>query len=94
MSFDKHIIQLSLDHSPELNIERRRIESRSGQVVSKGKSETLRIYNMHGNGPGLAVSRSIGDSNAKVIGVISEPYINQIQNPNCEFFLIVASDGI
>ena len=44
--------------------------------------------------PGLPMSRSIGDSIAHNIGVISEPEIFKFNYKGNEKFIIVASDGI
>ena len=44
--------------------------------------------------PGLAMTRSFGDSIAHSVGVISEPEIKKYEITGNERFIIIASDGI
>ena len=45
-------------------------------------------------GPGLAMSRSIGDSIAGKIGVIPDPVITEHRITKEDKFIIIASDGL
>ncbi len=69
--------QLSIDHKPNLDSEKERIESRGGQVdkYRKGLKRTgpYRVWVKGEGHPGLAMSRSIGDFVAGSVGVTSTP---------------------
>lgn len=46
-------------------------------------------------GPGIAMTRTLGDLQAKRIGLISEPEIQHIElNPKQDKFIVIGSDGI
>jgi len=46
-------------------------------------------------GPGIAMTRTLGDLQAKKIGLISEPEIESIElNPVTDKFIVIGSDGI
>ncbi len=76
----KYAIELTNDHIPENREERYRIFEHGGIVqrividgIDKGP---LRIWEgIIENGPGLQITRSLGDIKAKKLGVISEPEI-------------------
>ena len=53
-----------------------------------------RIWLKNSEIPGLAMSRSIGDTIAHNVGVISEPEIKKINFIGTEKFIVIASDGI
>jgi serine/threonine protein phosphatase PrpC len=93
------IIPLSIDFKPELPDEKSRILTYGG-VVEQAKNnfgQKIGPYRVYASGkdfPGLAMSRSIGDSIAKKIGVISEPGITEyFIGKNTKFF-ILCSDGV
>ncbi|KAL7463338.1 hypothetical protein ACHAXS_003722 [Conticribra weissflogii] len=102
---------------PHLVDERQRIEKAGGQVyippsllISDESKETSRVYIPSANGMqlALAMSRSIGDFDGKVVGLVSEPVVSiwdvqQYQRENqfsqslsqdSEWFVVIASDGI
>ncbi|CAD8101873.1 unnamed protein product [Paramecium sonneborni] len=93
------IIELSNDHKPDLPGEKKRI------LVSKGRVQPFvaengqnigpaRVWLMHEQFPGLAMSRSFGDYVASTVGVISDPeLIYHKMNSKCGF-LVIASDGV
>lgn len=61
-------------------------------VINKGPP---RVWHKNLDIPGLAMSRSMGDSWGAQVGVISIPDIKIISiNPNEDWFLIVGSDGV
>eukprot|EP01038_Epipyxis_sp_PR26KG_P004939 gene4939-6912_t len=64
--------QLSKDHRPDLPLERSRIEASKGRVVVSPNGPP-RIYLPDCDMPGLAMSRSIGDTRVHEIGVSSVP---------------------
>lgn len=92
---------LSRDHKPDLPEEQKRIERRGG-VVSKAGPRGLPPSRVWVNGRvGLAMSRSIGDGEAKGHGVIPDPEVSKRtisiasdDNSEGDAFIIVASDGI
>ncbi len=49
---------------------------------------------MDEDAPGLAMSRSIGDTLVKDIGVIAEPEITSYSLTAMDKFLIIATDGV
>jgi len=70
--------QLTIDHKPSVLEEKVRIIGCGGvvsqAVISNGKRfGPKRVWMRDRTGPGLAMSRSIGDTAAKRIGVISDP---------------------
>ncbi len=74
---------LSHDHKPDDPEEQARIEKAGGTVYTYGVPRVQ----------GLAVSRSLGDTDGKEI--IAQPYIaHEIQLPDGNSRLIIASDGI
>ena len=96
---DTKIYPLSFDCKPENPYERQRIYENGGTVEQ--------IYNEDGKGvgpfrvwikgqdyPGLAMSRSIGDMEAKTIGVIPNPQIIEYEINQRSKYMIICSDGI
>ena len=93
-------LDLSNDHKPDLPVERKRIEA-AGGVVSAPGPRGLPPSRVWVNGRvGLAMSRSIGDGEAKGFGVVPDPEIKEYTlkpshaNGDGDKFVIVASDGI
>lgn len=94
-------VDLSYDHKPDLPLERERIE-RCGGVVSAAGPRGLPPSRVWVNGRvGLAMSRSLGDGEAKTHGVVPDPEVCifdlQPYKQGDKFgdkFVIVASDGI
>ena len=93
-------INLSRDHKPTESDEMKRIlscEGRIKQFYDKKTQEYIgpeRIWLKNSEIPGLAMSRSIGDSIAHSVGVISEPEIMKFDFVGNEKFIVIASDGI
>lgn len=86
-------IRLTRDHKPELPDERRRIQVRGGRVAFDGYCH--RVVRKCGQGPGLNMSRSIGDDLAhRVCGVSSEAEISRHCLAHEDRVLLVCSDGI
>ncbi|OMJ73461.1 hypothetical protein SteCoe_27855 [Stentor coeruleus] len=97
-------IDLSSDHTPGDIHERTRIEDFGGIIdCSRGNNYIDDKGNMHGplriwikknEYPGLAMTRSLGDSFGKTVGVISTPDV-KVYNITClDRFIVIASDGI
>lgn len=90
---------LSYDHKPITDIEKKRIESNGG-VVAQCKEPNgeldgpFRVWVKGEEYPGLAVSRSLGDSVAESVGVISEPEIIVKDIDSTAKYIVLASDGV
>jgi len=105
-----HIHYITRRDKPHLPNERNRIESMGGEVYMPLLSEdTSRVITYKNKGKidesisGLAMSRSLGDKDAKKVGVVSDPLISIIdtsdilQNKkfsNDVFIVVAASDGL
>jgi len=97
-------IELSFDHKPDRDIEKKRIEAIGG-IVKKGSFFNIpmgpfRIYTADGVRGGLAVARAFGDTFYKEAThpvdkqlVIAVPEITERTIDNEDEFIIVASDG-
>ena len=58
------------------------------------KNGPWRIWAPEGDYPGIAMSRSIGDSSASKFGVIADPEITECIINNKTKYIICASDGL
>ena len=95
-------IALSTDHKPDLPTESARIREAGGYVRPARESEDdfspARLFESAAApslGPGLAISRSMGDLNAERCGLVSVPeVISHEIDPNVDMYLILASDGV
>lgn len=96
--------RLTIDHRFNIKKEFDMVSKAGGVICSKNnKSNTLRVWlskeklkelNIKYNTPGLMVSRSIGDSIAKIAGCSSEPDILSLKIKSEYKFIIMASDGL
>lgn len=93
-------IELSRDHKPTEPDEAKRIINRGGRIKPFINEETgeefgpQRIWAKNDDVPGLAMTRSFGDSVAASVGCISLPEIKEFDFDEGDKFLILASDGI
>ena len=90
---------LSFDHKPNNQEEKKRIIENGGIVRQSIKYNGIyegcfRIYMKEKNYPGLAISRTIGDFDAKLIGTISEPDIKMKVIDDNFICVVLASDGL
>jgi serine/threonine protein phosphatase PrpC len=90
---------LSWDQKPEVEEERSRIIARGGRVhtlqVPPGEDPgPLRVWLKDVDVPGLAMTRSIGDSVSHSVGVISQPDIQRFELTSDDLFVVWASDGV
>lgn len=93
--------QLNTLHKPDHPTEKDRIEACGGVIhpleIGKDKySGPNRIWAPGKNswGPGLALSRALGDKAAKKYGLSSEPEIKNIQLSYDADFIVLGSDGL
>lgn len=90
---------LSKDHKPENLTERQRIEN-SGGVIEKIKDYRGnyvgpdRVWISGERLPGLAMTRSMGDSIGNCAGIIAEPEISYTPLQPCNQIIILATDGL
>ena len=91
---------LSRDHKPNIENEKKRIESKGG-IIEKYIDESdgeevgpFRVW-VKGEGyPGLAMSRSIGDLIGSSVGVEPEAEVKEFDITDEAKYMIIASDGI
>lgn len=89
------IIQLSRDHKPDLQDEKKRIINNGGRVDKIFGMGPYRVWFKDAEYPGLAMSRSIGDGYAHKIGVIDESEIFEFNIDNIKpRAIILGSDGV
>ena len=103
---DSKIFPLSYDCKPELPNEMKRIISCGGVVEKTEYSDDdedeededdplpYRVWAKGEDYPGLAMSRSIGDMDAKKVGVIPNPQIVEYTIDFFSKYMLLASDGI
>lgn len=91
-------LQLTKDQKPEDPDELARILKNGGHIKrinDNGKQiGPFRVFDSSGKYPGLAMSRSIGDSSGSSLGVISIPICTEVGMTGNERFIVLASDGI
>ena len=90
---------LSTDYKPEIPEEKIRIINNGGIVEQLKGSNGLGIgpYRVFVNGkeyPGLAMSRSIGDVQAKTVGCVPIPGIMECDISDKTKFVVICSDGV
>ena len=91
-------VPLTVDHLPSLPKEKERIRSKGGRVFAvkydDGPDGPPRVWLGHMDIPGLALSRSLGDSIAHTVGVICQPDCSTHTLTKAAQYLVVASDGL
>ena len=91
---------LSIDHKPTLKEEHKRITKCNGRVEpfkdSLGRPKgPPRVWLKNDNIPGLAMSRSLGDSWGAIVGVSPIPDIKVIDiDGSKDWFITIGSDGV
>ena len=86
--------QVTVNHHPDVEGERARIEARGGRVDQKYGKGPFRLYQANLLLPGLMVSRSLGDSVAHAAGGSAEPDLLSFgPDPNLAA-IVLASDGL
>lgn len=93
------VIELSKDHKPDVDSEKARIEQNGGEVQTyvdtSGKAiGPSRVWVKNENFPGLAMSRSFGDTIASYVGVSVYPEIKEITLTVDDAYIVLASDGV
>ena len=93
------VMAMSTDQVPQVREERERIESAGGVVrrdedALTGEQGPFRVWRRDLAGPGLAMSRSIGDVAAHQIGVSALPGVMRYRLTEHDRLLILATDGV
>ena len=93
------VFPLSIDSKPELKEEKERIKKMGGKVKriknQYGKEMgPYRVWAKNKDYPGLAMSRAIGDFNAKNIGIIPDPQIIETDFGININYIVICSDGV
>ena len=81
--FQNVAVELSWDHKPTRPDERARIKKRGGKIerLLNSRKEPVGPYRVWEDeeGPGIALTRTLGDFRANRIGVLSEPEIQYME---------------
>jgi len=85
---------LTEDHKPTCESERRRIQAAGGQVRRLDGDIPYRVFLSGKMYPGLAMTRSIGDIVGVTAGVTSNPDVRALKVQRDWRFLLLCSDGI
>lgn len=89
---------VSFDHKPDDPPEKARITRAGGRVFAvqydDGVDGPARVWLGHMDIPGLAMSRSLGDTIAHTAGVSSEPDVYTRKLTKDDHFLVLATDGL
>jgi len=90
-------VQLTRDHKVDQPDEQARIERCGGHVLPSDDDLPAKLYyraDQLQNGPGLAISRCLGDLDSLCIGVSPTPEVTSHEVEASDLFLILASDGV
>mmetsp|Transcript_73821 Transcript_73821/g.213853 ORF Transcript_73821/g.213853 Transcript_73821/m.213853 type:complete len:376 (+) Transcript_73821:159-1286(+) len=85
---------LTEDHKPTRERERRRIQAAGGQVRRLDGDIPYRVFLNGKMYPGLAMTRSIGDTIGATAGVTCEPDVVSLKVQDDWRFVLLCSDGI
>ena len=95
---DFTVTDLTRDHKPSIPEEKERIVKAGGRVFNMeyddGYDGPARVWLADQNIPGLAMSRSLCDTVAHTVGVISIPEITERKLTDDERALVLGSDGL
>lgn len=91
--------QLSRDHKPTEEDEYKRIIEADGEIEAIEDDDgnwtgPLRVWEKGSEGPGLAMTRSLGDKVGTKIGVVCTPEISKYSIKDEDRAFIIASDGL
>ena len=89
------LVYQTMDQTCERKDERRRIKESGGECKRLKGDIPRRVFVKDHGYPGLAMTRSIGDTSGEAAGIIPTPEIFRVRiNRDSEQFVVVASDGI
>lgn len=87
-------VNLTVDHKPTCEEERRRLESCGGDVRRLEGDIPYRVFVKNRMYPGLAMSRAIGDTVGVEVGVIPDPDVRVVEINEEDQFIIISTDGV
>lgn len=91
-------VAVTRDHKPNLPSETKRILLAGGCIApityDDGTDGPHRVWLRDEEVPGLAMSRSVGDTIGKIAGVCSEVEVTEVQLTGEDFCVVVATDGL
>lgn len=90
------VTALTRDHKPDDPEEEKRVQSKGGDVrrLHNG-SGSARVFAPGQNKPGLALTRTLGDSAASDCGVTYEPEVSAYRlRPGTDVLLVLGTDGL
>ena len=92
-------VALTRDHKPDVGEEAVRIRENGGRIDSYHEDNgapvgPARVWLQDQSTPGLAISRSLGDSVAASVGVIPDPELIEMTLGGEDKFLLLGSDGL
>mmetsp|Transcript_5238 Transcript_5238/g.10634 ORF Transcript_5238/g.10634 Transcript_5238/m.10634 type:complete len:360 (+) Transcript_5238:2-1081(+) len=85
---------LTRDHKPTCEGERRRIEAAGGEVRRLEGDVPHRVFLQGKMYPGLAMTRAIGDTVGTIAGVTSVPEVSAFKVKEDWRFMLLCSDGV
>lgn len=88
-------VDLSWDQKPCRADERKRVKASGGRVARWRKNVgPLRVWLPRDWLPGIAMTRSIGDTVVSGYGVVAEPEVSYLRLSRGDDFIVLASDGV
>lgn len=88
-------VEMSDDHKPTRSDEQERVKEAGGRILRwRKEAGPLRVWVPDDWIPGLAMTRSIGDTLLSKYGVIPAPDVTHIVLTDDDMFMVLASDGI
>ena len=87
-------VDLTRDHKPTLDDEGERIEKMGGEVRKIDNEPPYRVFFRNKQYPGIAMSRTMGDTLAQTIGVTCVAEANEFELEESDQFVVVCSDGV
>eukprot|EP00928_Gymnodinium_smaydae_P040813 TRINITY_DN27641_c0_g1_i1.p1 TRINITY_DN27641_c0_g1~~TRINITY_DN27641_c0_g1_i1.p1 ORF type:complete len:409 (+),score=84.08 TRINITY_DN27641_c0_g1_i1:72-1229(+) len=85
---------LTVDHRPTCDAERKRIQALGGQVRRLEGDILHRVFVSGKLYPGLAMTRSIGDTVGATAGVTATPEVRELRVQRDWRFMLLCSDGV
>jgi serine/threonine protein phosphatase PrpC len=85
---------LTVDHKPTLEAERKRIQAKGGQVRRLEGDIPHRVFVAGKLYPGLAMTRSIGDTVGSTAGVVAVPEVKSRKVEKDWRFVLLCTDGV
>ncbi|CAE7584072.1 unnamed protein product [Symbiodinium sp. CCMP2592] len=90
---DNQVVFATSDHKPSWAEEKARVEGSGGEV--RVEEQVPRVYAAGQRGPGLGVTRALGDAAAKCCGIIATPQVHYLRlDTSKQAKAVLASDGI